>query len=40
MANKIRILSLDGGGIRGIITCVILRFIEEELQKEIILTPN
>lgn len=33
MANKIRILSLDGGGIRGIITCVILRYIEEELQK-------
>lgn len=33
MANKIRILSLDGGGIRGIITCVILRYIEEQLQK-------
>lgn len=33
MTKKIRILSLDGGGIRGIITCVILRYIEEQLQK-------
>lgn len=33
MSKKIRILSLDGGGIRGIITCVILRYIEEQLQK-------
>lgn len=33
MQKKIRILSLDGGGIRGIITCVILKFIEEQLQK-------
>lgn len=33
MPKKIRILSLDGGGIRGIITCVILKFIEEQLQK-------
>ena len=32
MEKKIRILSLDGGGIRGIITCVILKFIEEQLQ--------
>jgi patatin-like phospholipase/acyl hydrolase len=23
---------LDGGGIRGIITCIILRYIEEQLQ--------
>ncbi len=33
MAKKIRILSLDGGGIRGIISCVILKYIEEQLQK-------
>ncbi len=33
MAKKIRILSLDGGGIRGIITGVILKYIEEQLQK-------
>ncbi len=31
--QKITILSLDGGGIRGIITCVILKYIEEQLQK-------
>lgn len=31
--KKINILSLDGGGIRGIITCVILRYIEQELQR-------
>jgi uncharacterized protein len=33
MSKKIRVLSLDGGGIRGIISCVILRFIEEELKR-------
>jgi uncharacterized protein len=31
--KKITILSLDGGGIRGIITCVVLKYIEEQLQK-------
>ena len=29
--KKISILSLDGGGIRGIIPCIILRYIEEQL---------
>lgn len=33
MPKKIRILSLDGGGIRGIITAVILKYIQEQLQK-------
>jgi uncharacterized protein len=32
MSKKIRILSLDGGGIRGIISCIILKYIEEQLQ--------
>lgn len=32
--KKIAILSLDGGGIRGIISCIILRYIEEQLQKQ------
>lgn len=32
MKKKVRILSLDGGGIRGIISCVILKYIEEQLQ--------
>lgn len=31
--KKITLLSLDGGGIRGIISCIILRYIEEQLQK-------
>jgi uncharacterized protein len=31
--KKVTILSLDGGGIRGIITCVILKYLEERLQK-------
>ncbi|KUJ52095.1 patatin-like phospholipase family protein [Chryseobacterium sp. JAH] len=30
--KKVTLLSLDGGGIRGIITCIILRYIEEQLQ--------
>lgn len=32
--KKIRILSLDGGGIRGIISCVVLQYLEQLLQKE------
>lgn len=32
--KKIRILSLDGGGIRGILSGTILTYIEEELQKK------
>lgn len=31
--KKIAILSLDGGGIRGIVSCIILRYIEEQLKK-------
>jgi uncharacterized protein len=34
MTKKITILSLDGGGIRGLITCVILKYIEEQLQQK------
>ena len=34
MAKKIRILSIDGGGIRGIIPAVILNEIEEKLRKK------
>lgn len=32
MKKKITILSIDGGGIRGIIPCIILRYIEEQIQ--------
>jgi len=32
--KKVRILSIDGGGIRGIIPAVILAYIEEELQRK------
>ncbi|HEX7757592.1 MAG TPA: patatin-like phospholipase family protein, partial [Niabella sp.] len=32
--KKISILSLDGGGIRGIIPGVILTYIEQQLQKQ------
>lgn len=31
--KKVSILSLDGGGIRGIISCIILKYIEEQIQK-------
>lgn len=34
MSKKITILSLDGGGIRGIIPCIILKYIEEQLQQK------
>ncbi len=34
MTKKITILSLDGGGIRGIISCIILKYIEEQLQQK------
>lgn len=33
MSKKIRILSLDGGGIRGVIPAVVLVYIENQLQK-------
>lgn len=32
--KKITILSLDGGGIRGIISCIVLRYLEELLQQK------
>jgi uncharacterized protein len=32
--KKITILSLDGGGIRGIISCAILQYIEQQLQQQ------
>lgn len=34
MNKKVRILTIDGGGIRGIIPAVILNYIEEQLQKK------
>lgn len=34
MNRKITLLSLDGGGIRGIISCIILKYIEEQLQQK------
>jgi patatin-like phospholipase/acyl hydrolase len=34
MNNKLRILSIDGGGIRGIIPAVILNYIEKGLQRQ------
>ena len=32
--KKVRILSLDGGGIRGIITAYVIKYAEEYLQKK------
>ena len=34
MKNKVRILSIDGGGIRGIIPAVILEYIEKQLKEK------
>ncbi|MDR3246356.1 MAG: patatin-like phospholipase family protein, partial [Prevotellaceae bacterium] len=34
MKRKVTILSIDGGGIRGIIPAVILNYIEEGLQRK------
>ena len=34
MSKKIRVLSIDGGGIRGIIPGVIVSYLEKQLQKE------
>ncbi|HAS39577.1 MAG TPA: patatin [Microscillaceae bacterium] len=34
MSKKVRILSLDGGGIRGVIPATVLKYVEEELQKK------
>jgi hypothetical protein len=32
MPDKLRILSIDGGGVRGIIPATILEYLEKELQ--------
>lgn len=34
MENKFKILSIDGGGIRGLIPAKVLAELEEELQKK------
>ncbi len=31
-ADKLRILSIDGGGVRGVIPATILNYLEKELQ--------
>ena len=34
MSRKVRILSIDGGGIRGVIPAVILNYIEKGLRRQ------
>jgi patatin-like phospholipase/acyl hydrolase len=34
MSKKIRILSIDGGGIRGIIPATVLNYVEQQLQEK------
>ena len=34
MSKKVRVLSLDGGGIRGVIPATVLVYVEQELQKK------
>lgn len=38
--NLITILSIDGGGVRGIIPAVVLAFLESQLQVIILITMN